>query len=261
MTDAAKAALAVNQAFQALGSERFAAEGTTFIRNRAFPEVPDGNRVTDVRASSQEEIERLMARVEREYGGFPQRRFDVDFRTPPEFEARLALDGYRRDDMLLMVLEGEPVGEANPHDIRPVADDAAWDDYASLHEVDWLGYTEAGSVAGEWSASAMLGCRRAKSPPMRYWLAYVRGEPRAYAASWVGPAGMGQVEDVFTHPDSRHQGLATALIHRCVADCRSQGAGPVVIVAGATDTPKQMYAAMGFRPVAVSRTYWRDVPL
>lgn len=60
---------------------------------------------------------------------------------------------------------------------------------------------------------------------------------------------------MFTHRDFRHRGLATALIHHCVAEARREGAGPVVIVADPTDTPKRMYAAMGFRPVAVKRDY------
>ena len=67
--------------------------------------------------------------------------------------------------------------------------------------------------------------------------------------------GVGAVEDLFTHPDFRHRGLATALIHHCVAEVRSEGAGPIVISADTTDTPKRMYAALGFRPVAVKRDY------
>ena len=40
-----------------------------------------------------------------------------------------------------------------------------------------------------------------------------------------------------------------------MADCRTRGANPVAIVADVTDTPKHMYAAMGFRPVAVVHKY------
>ncbi|OGO52256.1 MAG: hypothetical protein A2148_06360 [Chloroflexi bacterium RBG_16_68_14] len=83
------------------------------------------------------------------------------------------------------------------------------------------------------------------------------GAPRAYCSSWEGIDGVGQVEYLFTHPEYRHRGLATALIHRSVADCRERGAGHVVIVADPADTPKQMYAAMGFRPVAIKRSYWK----
>jgi hypothetical protein len=44
-----------------------------------------------------------------------------------------------------------------------------------------------------------------------------------------------------------------------VADARSHGAGPIVIVADPTDTPKQIYARMGWRPIAVKREYRRAV--
>lgn len=243
-----------------LGNERFEAEGAVFIRNRAIPALHDANHVARVTAATPEAIERLLARVEREFAGLPHRRFDVDADTPTEFEARIALEGYDSNPMLVMALEGPLAGEPKPHDIRLVEGDAAWADYEALHEIDWRGYTEDdGSPAGEWGAREMFFGRRAKSPPMRYWLAYVDGEPRAYAASWQGVDGVGIVEDLFTHADFRHRGLATALIHRCVADCRERGAGPAVIVAGPNDTPKEMYAALGFRPVAAKRNYWKAV--
>jgi predicted GNAT family acetyltransferase len=67
------------------------------------------------------------------------------------------------------------------------------------------------------------------------------------------------VENLFTHPDHRHRGIATALIHHCVADARAHGSRPVVIVCDPNDTPKNMYGALGFRPVAIKRAYWKDV--
>jgi GNAT superfamily N-acetyltransferase len=260
MTDAARSALAVNQAWQALGNERFQADGATFIRNRAVPDIRDANHVTHVTASTPQQIDRLLARVEREFTGEPHRRFDVDFRTPPSFEAHLVLDGYRRSDALVMLLEGKLTGEARPFDIRPVSDEADWQAYVALHDVDWREYRDRiESPYDEKTAEAMMRSRQLKSPPVRYWLAYIDGEPRAYCASWSGVDGVGQVEDLFTHPDFRHRGLATTLIHRCVAACRAEGAGPVIIVADPTDTPKRMYAALGFRPVATMRDYWKQL--
>ena len=94
----------------------------------------------------------------------------------------------------------------------------------------------------------MLAAHEAKQPPVQYWLAYVDGRPRAYFNSWAGIDGVGQVEDLFTHPDFRHRGLATALIHHCVADARSKGAGPVVIVADPTDTPRTDVRRDGLPP-------------
>lgn len=63
------------------------------------------------------------------------------------------------------------------------------------------------------------------------------------------------MEDLFTLPEYRHRGLATALMHRCVRDCRERGARSVIIACDPTDTPKQMYRAMGFGPVAIQTHY------
>lgn len=256
MTDLIRTALDVNQALLALGNEVFQADGATFVRNRALPDIRDSNHVSHVTASKSEEIDRLLARVEQEFAGFPHRRFDLDYATRTAFEARLALDGYERSDALIMLLEGDLVGEANSHDIRPVENDAAWEDYHRLSEVSWQEEQER-SDKGEPAevGRAMVRSRRVKSPPVRFWLAHVDDEPRAFFGSWEGIDGVGQVEDLFTHPEFRHRGLATALIHHGVADCRAHGAGPVVIVCDPDDTPKNMYATMGFRPIAIKRQY------
>ncbi len=259
MTDAARSALTVNEAFMALGNERFEAAGATFVRNREISDIWAANHVAHITASTPREIDRLLERVEREFDGFQHRQFHVDFTTPPELEARLALEGYKRSDALVMLLEGEPRGQTKPHEIREVTDDADWEAYAALHDVDWREYRERmpGGPGGfnEETARQKMLSRRANSPPVRLWIACVDGEPRAYCSSWAGVNVVGQVADVFTHPDFRHRGLATALIHRGVAEARREGAGPVVIVADPTETPKRMYATLGFRPVAVNRDY------
>ncbi len=259
MADPALRALTTNEAFFDLGNETFQVEGATFVRNRDVPDIWDANHVSRITASTPEEIDRLLERVEREFDGFRHRQIWVDFTTPPAVEARLALEGYSRSDALVMLLEGELRARPKPCDIRMVESESDWGAYVALHDVDWREYRERmpGGAGGydENTAEQMMRSRRSKSPPVRVWMAYVDGKPRAYTSSWGGVNGVGQVEDVFTHPDFRHRGLATALIHRCVAEARREGAGPVVIVADPADTPKQMYAAMGFQPVAVKRDY------
>ncbi len=259
MTDAARSALTVSEAFSALGNERFEADGATFVRNREIPDIWDANHVSGITASTPEAIDRLLARVEHEFAGFNHHQFRVDFRTPPALEARLTLEGYQRDEELVMLLENEPQGQPKRHEIRLLTDDAGWQAYTGLHDLDWREYKDSipGGGFNEKTAEAMMRSRQAKSPPARHWLACVDGEPRAYLSSWGGVDGVGLVEDLFTHPDFRHRGLATALIHRGVSEARREGAGPIVIVADTKDTPKRMYAALGFRPVAVKRDYWK----
>jgi GNAT superfamily N-acetyltransferase len=252
-------ALSVNEAFFDLGNERFEADGATFVRNREVPDIWDANHVSRITASTPEEIDRLLERVESEFDGFRHRMFWVDPTTPPVVEGRLAMDGYQRQEMLVMLLHGAIEGEANANEIRPVENETAGLAYVALHDRDWREYRDKmpGGAGGydEKTAEQMMRSRRSKSPPVRLWMAYVDGQPRAYCSSWGGIDGVGMLEELFTHPDFRNRGLAKALIHHGVAEARSEGAGPVVIVASPNDTPKEMYAALGFRPVAVKRDY------
>jgi ribosomal protein S18 acetylase RimI-like enzyme len=105
----------------------------------------------------------------------------------------------------------------------------------------------------------MARTRRLKCPPAQYYLGYIYGAPRGYFSTLPARSRVAQVEDLFVDPEFRHQGLATALIHHCVRECREAGARQIVIVADPDDTPKNMYAAMGFRPVAIKRDYWKMV--
>jgi GNAT superfamily N-acetyltransferase len=250
----------VNEAQYALANECFEADGARFVRNTATPAVRDANHVSHVTASSPDEIEALLARVEREYAHAPARAYHCDFRTPPEFEARLLLDGFTMRDNLVSVLDGHLIGERRPFEIRQVESNEDWRLFEALHALDWretrerLGQEELPDVG-----IAMVRTRRAKCPPSRYYLGYIAEAPRGYFSTLPGIDGMAQVEDLFVDPAYRHRGLATALIHHCVRACREAGAGPVVIVADPTDTPKRMYAAMGFRPVAVKRDYWKNL--
>lgn len=269
MTDAeadlASRALAVNQANLGIGHEVFADDGARFVRDTRFPRVYDANHVADITASTPEEIGRLLARVETEFAHCTHRKFHVDFRTPPAFEARLQLDGYQLSHSLVMLLEGDLHGTPRPCDIRPVDDAAAWDAFHTLNKHDWSEYAARLGKSGDETVGVDLARTQVlKSPPVRYWLAYDDGEPRGYFNAWEGLDGVGQVENLFVQAEYRHRGLATALNHHCVADARDHGAPTgrrrsVVIVADASDTPKRMYAAMGFRPVAIKREYLKMV--
>jgi len=129
--------MAVTFDWMALGCERFQADGASFVRNRSVPRIRDCNQVTDVTVATEDEIERLLARAEREFEASPHRQFRADFQTPPAFEARLIADGYQWEETLALVLDGEVTGERPEHDIRPVESDADWEAYGALHALDW----------------------------------------------------------------------------------------------------------------------------
>ena len=248
--------------YQQLGNDVFAADGATFCRNRAYARRHDANYVTRVEVETPEEIDRLLARIEREYEGFGHRRIDIDPLTPPPFEGRLVVDGWKRGDGLCLLLEGELRLTSAPADceIRLIESEAQWRERDVLMLQDWAessartGDAFDGSLVTDFSASV-----RAKAPVARHWLAYGEGAAVAFFSSWPGSNGIGQVEDLFTHAAYRKRGIATALIAHCVADARARGAREVAITADPNDTPKSIYAAMGFRPLIAPRSYMRHL--
>lgn len=238
----------------ALGNETFVAAGAKFVRNANTPNIYDANHVTAVRARTPRKIDALLAAIDREFPLSNHRRFDIDYRTPPEFVARLLLEpGYSREDGLLMLLEGELQGPPpRACDIRPVRTKADWDAFWELMLMDWTEHHERQHrVVKEEIAREMWRSKQYKQPPVQYWMAYAGERPVAYFNSWEGVDGVGQVEDLFTHREHRKQGYARALLHHCVAEARKKGAGPIVIASDPADTPKNIYAGMGWRPVAI----------
>ncbi len=253
--------LEASHAFVALSNESFVAEDAAFVRNRAVPQVWDANHVSNVRVPTPAGFDRLLARIEEEFSGFSHRCIDVDPLTPAFVEARLVMEGYTPHSLLAMVLEGELAKPAPLCDIRSVDSSEGWQDYETLFRADAQGWLE--RPGGEHAfpvADALLEIRRLKERAgVRFWIAYAEGRPASYLCNAATPNGVGQVEDLFTHPDYRRRGLATALLAHCVADCRAAGAREVFLWADPDDTPKFMYQSLGFQPLAIIREYWKPV--
>lgn len=258
MKDDAADALDINAAMLALGNESAITPHARIVRNRSTPNIYAANHLTSISASTEREIEELLECADVEFSHAGHRRFHVDFRTPPAVAARLTLDGYSREDVLVFILHGELRREARPFDIRAVSSETDWHSFWELMRMDWSeSHLRKREPGDEEVARRMFEATRMKQPPMQYWLAYASGVPVAYLGSWRGLDGIGQVEDLFTLPAYRHRGIATSLIRHCVDQCRAAGASRVVITAEADDTPKAMYAALGFRPVALLTYYLR----
>jgi GNAT superfamily N-acetyltransferase len=247
-----------------LGNEVVAEEGVRWVRNPACAEIYDANHGTAVRAATPEAVDTVLRRADEVFADHGHRTFKVDPRTPAAFEARLLLDGYAGETELQLLLTGDLRADPAPVDIRPVQGPADWASVARLTRRD---HEEEADKGGRppYAASvttAMVATKRAKAPGLQFFLARVDGEDCAFFSSWPGPEGsaVGKVEDLFTAPEHRRKGIATALIAHAVADARARGADAVLIGADPTDTPKDMYAAMGFAPVCPLRSYTKRMP-
>lgn len=250
--------------YNGLGQELQVEPLATFSRDPDRPDVWDANFVRSARASTPDEIEQLLARIEEVYAGLAHRQLRIDLDTPDPIEARLALDGWTLDPTLQHLLVGDLADPGAPTDglrIEAVVDDADWDDMYTVTRLDHL--EEAVKATREpWPEEMsrhMVGHKRRKAPEMQPWLARLEGEPVGMFSSMPGVDGVGLVEDLFVAEPARGHGIALALIARATADARDRGAGPVIIGSLVDDWPKKLYARLGFRPVFVERGWQLDL--
>jgi len=249
-------------AYLALGNEVIDSPLARYVRNPEAPRVYDANHVTRVRAGTPKEIDTVLERTEEMLSASGHRQFLIDPEAPLPFEACLALAGFDVSEELEMVLDGElPDGrEVHGVELRPVT---SAEDWASVEVLMRLDHEEESKREDRAEllpevTHQVVASKQFKAPAVQFFLASVKRTDCGYFSAWPGTNGLGKVEDLFTHPDFRHRGVATALVRQCVDDARARGAKDVLIGARVDDTPKQMYAALGFRPVCVIRSWLRS---
>ena len=248
-------------AYHALGNEIVDRGAMRVVRCRATPQVWTANFACRVRAATPDAIAAVLDELDRDLSHCDHRRVLMDPETPAAFEAALVVRDFVCDGEVQMLLTGAlRAPSSNRHEdvaIRPATSDADWESIGRLARLDHEGEARRGGYeVFPLEVSRQIVDRwRAKGPAMRFWLAASNGCDVGYFGSWPGIQGMGLVDDLFTHPDFRRRGIATALIARAVDDARDRGAGAVLIGARIDDTPKALYSALGFEPLCVARNY------
>ena len=258
-SDLTQAVAAAYAWHRALGSRWEDTELGRFVADPTRPAVWDANHVSRVTAGSRSAMDRLLDEMEARFAHCAHRLVATDPFTSPVVSARLFLEGYEEQTPVVhLVLAGDVVVRRSPPlRLRPVANDADWRD---LHELVFADHAE-GLTAGRTKATpevtrGLVQGYRNTAGPCLFFIAELDGRACGYASSVRCPDGdLGMVEDVFTLPDARGRGIATAMIDHCVRHARAHGAGPVFIGAHADDWPKQLYARLGFEPVLVSRKF------
>jgi GNAT superfamily N-acetyltransferase len=243
------AALRAVDTWYELGVEWIDRAGARFLRDRARPHVYDANHVR--RPRNPVDVPALLAAADEIFVGCDHRAVRLDPRSPgAELEAALLLGGYACELQILMALEGPLRGRPGTVRIAPAADERAWQAFTRLKQ------TEFDADGLRLPAEAWCGHLRAKTPPVVTWLADLDGEPVGFFSELVG-GEVAVLEDLYVRPDARQRGVGTALVAQAVAHARLRGAGACCLAARADDTPKEMYARMGFRPIGVTRSLLR----
>lgn len=92
------------------------------------------------------------------------------------------------------------------------------------------------------------GGRRAEAGRARHFAAFAAGEPVACADLYSNGV-TAQIEDVYTRPDHRGRGLASAIVLRAAEEARGAGHDLIFLVADYDDWPKELYRRLGFAPL------------
>ncbi|MCW3067408.1 MAG: hypothetical protein JWL67_33 [Solirubrobacterales bacterium] len=228
----------------------------TVVRASRYPRYFDFNvvRVEDRPGMSHEALAQF---AEEALDGLAHRRVDFDLIGAAEplregFEAR----GWKALRLLWMRYEGRsPDGppRSDPGDlVQAVPYDAVEELRAAWHLEDW---------PDEVAEPNELG------PPFQTQareVALLSGAEVLAVLEEGRPVGFAQIErdgeaaeitQVYVHPKHRRRGHASALVRAATA--RADGARDVWICADDDDTPKQIYAGLGFRTVHAAMHFLR----
>ena len=226
------------------------------VRDVDQPQIWDANHLRLIRARNDGEIREMMAAARTALAHATHSVLHVDPRTPPAVEAWLALEGYENDPMLQMVLSGPLLASPPQIDLLPVIDEDDWQSFGAMLRDNFAetGPAESRGMT-EDVAEGLLAVARTKAPDFQVFIAHMDGADCGYGAGGAGANGLGVVEDIYTKPAFRKRGVATAVVAHAIDFARAGGAEDILISAHADETPKHLYAGLGFRPVCVTRQY------
>jgi GNAT superfamily N-acetyltransferase len=211
--------------------------------NSTLPDVWDRNhvRLEDPHAGAGE----LIAAAERAHtlAGVAHRRIWIDEPAAGERLApAFAAGGWEIQRLLVMVHRAgeEPdvdllsVAELQEPELRPLREEISRE----------YGYAE--DLRRQLLAAQTMA---AEELDVRYF-GVRQGMRIVSACELYSRGGVAQVEDVVTHADFRNRGFARAVVLRAVEAARSTGHDLVFLLADEDDWPQQLYARLGFSPVA-----------
>jgi GNAT superfamily N-acetyltransferase len=237
-------------AWASLGTECTRQAGGLFLRDVTNADVWDANHAR-IGGGGEPDPAAFLEAAEAAYAHCAHRAVRFDPRAPGgALEAELLQRGYQCELFLLMALAGVPHGM--PGDAR-VADVETEDDWATFARLKQAEFDE---THLNLPGTAWRDHLRRKSPPATTWIASRGDEPVGLFSSLVhGEVAM--LEDLFVLPSARRRGVATTLVAHAVERAHRAGASLCFLSARADDTPKEMYARMGFAPVGVTRSLLR----
>ncbi len=161
----------------------------------------------------------------------------------PGLEAAFRAAGWKTDRELLMVLTAAPDRGADTSIVTDAGED-------EVLEVMMRWYAEDELARSALDQLREYSRREARACGDRL-LGIRSSDGQLVAVTKLrGDGSTAQVEDVYTVPEARGRGFARALVSRAAELARAGGHDLIFITADDNDWPKELYARIGFRPMA-----------
>ena len=228
------------------------------VRDPAHPNVWDANHADGITADSDDRIDRVLALLDRHLTHSDWRVVHTDCFTPEPMLARLAWEGFvEQPAVIQMALAGEVRAAAAP-DLHPVDSDADWEELADLVALDHdEGLRTGGAALSRDVTRGIVASYRAKAPACQFHLVRIDGVAVAYGSLAAGPYRAGIIEDLYTRPSHRRRGIASGMIAAFADRLRRERCDTIFLGAIVGEEARLLYAALGFRPVMLTRTWVR----
>ena len=256
-TDAARVA-AARRWFRTFGSDPIAVDGITVVSTPAHPDTWEVNFATP---APDVPTDVMLSAMERYLGHTIWQATYADALTSPEQEAGFAFAGFAPQGTVIEMLATGALTPRRPLAaiaLRPVesaSDRAAFETLVALDHAEGkrTGSTDDAVNAG------LLAAMHARGAIEPHDLIIMDGEPVGYGYAVPCPGGLGVIENLFTRADRRGQGIMSAYIVAAAERLRARGCDGIFLDAHAGDTPRLLYAALGFAPVSCARYWVREV--
>jgi len=226
-------------------------EGATLLSHPTLPGVPHLNTLVVRVDLGADAVEALAGRLQ---AGLPRRRLLVeDAHAGARLAAELVGRGWRSEPLLLLGRDGSLA----PPLARAVAEEVPYGQVRGLRD-EWL-RSEPWAAGDTLIADAHEADRRLfAATPTRAFATFEHGRPLAYALLLDGGRD-GMLEDVYTTPQARGRGLATAVIAAVLHAARAERHEAVFVPTDADGGARRLYERLGFQPLALQHRFIKEL--
>lgn len=237
-----------------LGQSAAISDDAIIVADPAHPDVWDSNFALPQPGG---DPDRLIAQLDAAMTHSQWRVVMTDAETDPIVDAVLAQHGFAQHAAAIEMISDTaiaPPERAPPVRFHTVDTDADWHRLIALVRTDHAEGRRTGEISAAVRDGLIAGLR-GDCPPGRYTLISLDGTDIGYGFTLACPNGLGLIDELFTVLSARGQGAMSSFIAAASAQLIAAGSHGVFLDAHAHDTPRLLYARLGFQPIALSRRW------